>query len=79
MAEAPPPYIQNLQEGESITRCSRCGGVYRGSGISVCAVMHGPDDCCHMGQTMLEPPKWETKRVPLGGHAGGQVKEEGGR
>ena len=57
----------NLQEGQTIYSCSKCGGVYKSQGrVRIgCLVIHGENDCCHMGEEVLENPKWKITKVPL--------------
>lgn len=55
-------------EGESVYRCSLCGGLYKRTSQSRtigCLVNHGENDCCHLGEEVLENPRWRFEKVLL--------------
>ena len=71
-----------VKEGE-VYRCERCGHVYkRGTSMISCAVAHGPNDCCHYTDKLIEeggapPPIKEsdkTIRCPVCGSKAVEVE-----
>jgi hypothetical protein len=42
----------------SARKCSDCGQWYASGGpvLLSCGVLHPPGDCCHLGETKINPP-----------------------